>query len=133
MEITARDVATIETCKKSIRILRFFGFINAGIAVVILIDILIFLFGNCLGGGCSVGMGLFLALPSLINVVISGIILAVNWRDFKKLPKELRDSMEGRKVNSDHKLTLLLLLSPIIVTAGYFLIAAIVTGIGRNL
>lgn len=123
----------LKTLEKTTNVLLFFGFINALFAMIILFDILYFLFG-CRTGGCGAGTWLLMvALPSLLNIIISGIILIAVKRDFRSLPEDLKKSRRGQKINSKNKLTIWLLLSPLILTFGYFLIGAVVAEFMKHL
>ncbi len=123
----------LKTLEKTTNVLLFFGFINALFAVVILLDILYSWFG-CKTGGCGAGTGLLMvSLPSLLNIIIFGIILITTKRDFKFLPEGLKRSQRGQKINSKNKLTIWLLLSPLILTFGYFLIGAVVAEFMKHL
>ena len=96
------------------KILLFFGFVNGVLAILILCEVIgmVSCEEPCTGEAGGI-FGIFLyGFASLLNALISGVVLSLNERSFKKLSPNMNDSA-NQKIALRYKLTNYLLISPI--------------------
>ena len=101
----------------------FFGIVNGFFAVIMLSDIVRSSIINCWNEGCGAGIISLLAfLPSILNVIIFGILSARNWVNLRKSTQEAYSSVV-KKIELKYKLAILLLLSPMILFTITFIVS----------